>query len=67
MLITLTLLPAINLNLPPARAAVTTSSWTTMSPMPTARGGVGIAVVEGKIYAIGGLNGNNQPVSTTEE
>ncbi len=66
MLIALTLLPALNLNLLSARAA-TTSSWTTMSPMPTARGGVGIAVVDGKIYAIGGLNGNNQPVSTTEE
>ncbi len=38
-----------------------------MAPMPTARGGVGLAVVSGKIYAIGGLNGNNVPVSTTEE
>lgn len=30
------------------------NSWTTMEPMPTARSGIGIAVVEGKIYAIGG-------------
>ncbi|MCL4429998.1 MAG: hypothetical protein M1167_04520 [Chloroflexi bacterium] len=67
MLIALTLLPALNLNPAPAKADDTQSSWTSMTPMPTARGGVGIAVVNGKIYAIGGLNGNNQPVSTTEE
>ena len=34
--------------------------------MPTARGGFGLAVVSGKIYAVGGLNGNNLPLSTTE-
>jgi energy-converting hydrogenase Eha subunit A len=28
--------------------------WTTLEPMPTARGGIGVAVVDGKIYAIGG-------------
>jgi N-acetylneuraminic acid mutarotase len=53
--------------MPPAKAADIPSSWSSMSPMPTARGGVGLAVVNGKIYAIGGLNGNNVPVSTTEE
>ena len=37
-----------------------------MAPMPTARGGFGLAVVSGKIYAVGGLNGNNLPLSTTE-
>jgi hypothetical protein len=37
-----------------------------MAPMPTARGGFGLVVVSGKIYAIGGLNGNNVPLSTTE-
>ncbi|MGE5532712.1 MAG: kelch repeat-containing protein [Bacillota bacterium] len=67
MLIALTLLPAFNLYFPSAKADDIPSPWTTMTPMPTARGGVGIAVVAGKIYAIGGLNGNSQPVSTTEE
>jgi len=32
--------------------------WTAMAPMPTARCDVGLAVVNGKIYAIGGWNGN---------
>jgi N-acetylneuraminic acid mutarotase len=65
MLIALTVLPAINL--PPAKAVDTQSSWTTMTPMLTARGGFGVAVVGGKIFAIGGINGNYLPVSTTEE
>jgi len=40
--------------------------WTTKAPMPTARAGLGVAVVNGKIYAIGGLN-NNSYLSTNEE
>jgi len=32
------------------------NSWTTMAPMPTARAQFGVAVVDGKIYAIGGAN-----------
>jgi N-acetylneuraminic acid mutarotase len=33
-------------------------SWTTLEPMPTARTGFGVAVIDGKVYAIGGYNGN---------
>jgi N-acetylneuraminic acid mutarotase len=33
-------------------------SWTTLEPMPTARSSFEVAVVDGKIYAIGGWNGS---------
>ncbi len=33
-------------------------SWATMEPMPTARSSLGVAVVDGKIYGIGGFNGS---------
>jgi len=41
-------------------AGVAENEWTTKEPMPTARGGLGVAVVNGKIYAIGGLNNDTQ-------
>jgi hypothetical protein len=34
--------------------STTENSWATMAPMPTARSGLGVGVVDGKIYAIGG-------------
>lgn len=40
--------------------------WITKEPMPTARSGLGVAVVNGKIYAIGGSDGNGH-LNTTEE
>jgi N-acetylneuraminic acid mutarotase len=46
--------------------AVDESSWNALMPMPTARGGLGVAVVNGKIYAIGGLS-NDLPVSNNEQ
>jgi N-acetylneuraminic acid mutarotase len=39
--------------------SATEDSWTTMEPMPTARAGIGVAVVDGNIYAIGGHNWGN--------
>lgn len=53
-------------NFPAIKAQNEQSSWTTLTPMPTARGGLGVAVVNGKIYVIGGLNGN-EPVNNNEQ
>ena len=50
----------------PAVKAQEQSSWTPLTPMPTARGGLGVAVVNGKIYAIGGLSGD-VPVRNNEQ
>ncbi len=47
-------------------AGAVENEWTAMAPMPTARGGVGVAVVNGKIYAIGGLS-NETHVAVNEE
>ncbi len=66
----MTLLSAlmVPLSLGPIEAAAeTTSNWKTLTAMPTARGDFGIAVVAGKIYVIGGINQNNEPLGTVEE
>jgi N-acetylneuraminic acid mutarotase len=59
-------LPVINV-FPAATADNPPSSWSTLAPMPTARGEFGVAVVDGKIFAIGGLNGDGLPLTVNEE
>jgi N-acetylneuraminic acid mutarotase len=49
---TLLVLPLSNIN----AVDTETISWTKLSNMPTSRGGFNLAVVSGKIYAIGGSN-----------
>lgn len=53
-------------NFPAIKAQDEQSSWIALTPMPTARGGLGVAVVDGKVYAIGGSNGN-EPVNNNEQ
>ncbi|MGB9914011.1 MAG: Kelch repeat-containing protein [Candidatus Bathyarchaeales archaeon] len=50
--------------LPSAGAAE--NEWAVKAPMQIARGGVGVAAVDGKIYAIGGISNNTQ-LSINEE
>ena len=48
--------------------SATEDTWTTEEPMPTARAGIGVAVVNGKIYAIGGREGwAGSPISAANE
>ncbi len=54
------------LNFPVVYSAEPEDSWKSLAPMPTARGGLGVAVANGKIYAIGGVNGG-LPLNTNEE
>ena len=47
-----------------------TNTWQSRTPMPTARGGFGMAAINGKIYVIGGwnkVNGDLQALATVEE
>ena len=66
MLIIVTIvLPAIYFPITKAQATQDQSSWTSITPMPTARGGLSVATVNGKIYAIGGMSGD-APVNVNE-
>ena len=68
LLIALTLLTSALATLSLANAdIVQDSAWTTLASMPTERAGFGVASMEGKIYAIGGVNSNNQPLTVVEE
>ena len=66
MLVGLAVLPTI-LVFPASAADTVNGSWRTLSPMPTARGEFGVAVVNGKIYAIGGVSENGSPLNTVEQ
>jgi N-acetylneuraminic acid mutarotase len=46
-------------------AAVSSGSWGSAKPMPTARWGLGVGAVNGVLYAIGGANGSG-PLRTVE-
>lgn len=63
LIIAMVVLPASDY---PVIKADDQSSWNTLTPMPTARSDLGVAVVNGKIYAIGGLSGD-VPVSNNEQ
>lgn len=52
-----------------ASAAVfdpTTSTWTMLSPMQTARGGATAQAINGKIYVVGGMDGNGASLASVE-
>jgi len=50
----------------PVFAAIA-DSWVSKAPMHEARGGLGIAVVDDEIYALGGYQGSGPCLSTNEE
>ncbi len=66
LIIAIIILPAFNLSPAQAQGNQKQNSWTSLAPMITARGGLGVAAADGEIFAIGGLN-DNSPVSANEE
>jgi N-acetylneuraminic acid mutarotase/glucose/arabinose dehydrogenase len=45
---------------------ITTPAWTSIAPMPTARGAATAQVINGDIYVIGGLNSSGASLNTVE-
>jgi len=60
LIIAMMILPAFSLPHAQAQASQNQNSWTSLAPLPTARGELGVAVADGNIYAIGGFDGNSQ-------
>lgn len=56
----------INDSTPPTSPVSNEGVWTEKAPMPTARLGLGVAAVDGKIYAIGGCSDTAFTVGTNE-
>ena len=50
----------------PEFAAAVTNLWATKAPMPTARSFLGVSVVNGVIYTVGGYNGSNQRTTAVQ-
>ena len=49
-----------------AAAAATTNVWTTRAPLPSRRAGLGLGVVNGVIYAVGGVVGDDTRLKTVQ-
>jgi N-acetylneuraminic acid mutarotase len=54
-------------NMPVWAPSATENYWTTKAQMPTARNGLGLAVVDDKMYAIGGIYGTQSSYDNNEE
>src|SRR5262250_374979 len=50
----------------PARGQSTSAAWSTLAPMPTARQEISVAVLDGKVFVIGGYDANGQSTATVE-
>jgi N-acetylneuraminic acid mutarotase len=66
LLLVLVFLTASSLTVIRPVSAVTEDSWQILASMPTPRSHVGVAVVNGKIYAIGGTSGTQTVLGTNE-
>src|SRR5262245_53313596 len=50
----------------PELATAPTNLWATKAPMPTPRAYLGVGVVNGVLYAVGGSNGNSTRLKTVQ-
>src|SRR5437016_14127153 len=44
-----------------------TDTWTTKASMPTARFGLGVAAIDGVLYAVGGVSNTDDLLATVDE